>query len=231
MEPIPETMEVIRQLTRYGDTEVATALLRMSREVVAIAPECIGISLTVMAEEMTFTMASTPAEIAELDSLQYLDGGPCVAATGSGATTAFDSPQAMDEEGWQLFAQGTAQHGVRSTLSFPISRHGQVIAGVNLYGATSSTFQGRHDALADVCGAWRPGAVTNADLSFSTREAAARAPEQLQERDAVDVAVGAIAQAHGITTGEAAARLEQAASRAGIPLVQVARAVVPLLIP
>jgi hypothetical protein len=229
VEPIPETMEVIRHLTRYGDTEVATSLLRMSREVVAIAPECIGLSLTVMAEDMTFTMAATTEEIAELDSVQYLDGGPCLQATGRGETTAYDSPEALDEQGWQLFAQATARNGVRSTLSFPISRHGQVIAGVNLYGRSSGTFEGKHDALADVCGAWRAGAVTNADLSFSTMETASRAPEQQRERDDVDVAIGAIAQAHGITTTEAEARLEQAASRAGIPLGQVARAVIPLL--
>jgi len=44
-----------------------------------------------------------------------------------------------------------------------------VIAGVNLYAATPNAFAGREARLADLLGAWAPGAVHNADLSFLLR--------------------------------------------------------------
>lgn len=229
MEPIPETLEAIKELTRYGDTDVAVSLLQMSRAVRESCPQCIGLSLAVVADGLTFTMAATDREIALLDSLQYLDGGPCVAAADTGSSLAYSSTSALSEEGWHLFATATAARGVASTLSLPIIRHGRVVAGVNLYGATRDAFDGRHEKLATACGAWAPGAVTNADLPFATRLAAAEAPRRLRDQDVVDQAVGAIAATQGVHVAVALERLEAAAERANITLASAARAILPLL--
>ena len=64
-------------------------------------------------------------------------------------------------------------NGHGSTLSLPILDDDQVVAGVNLYASTDDAFDGKHVEVARVCRAWAPGAVTNADLAFRTREEAA----------------------------------------------------------
>lgn len=226
MEPTAETLEAIRELTRHGDTEIAVTLLRMSREVKQVCPECVGLSLAVVDDGFTFTVTSTHERVAQLDAVQYLDDGPCVTSASEGSPKEYHADDPVDEERWGLFARATAAAGVLSTLSLPILRHGRVVAGVNLYGATRDAFAKRHEAIADVCGAWAPGAVTDADLSFSTRDAAARTPERLRDRSAIDQAIGLLAAAHGLSAEAAVERLRQAADRAGISEAQAARGVI-----
>ena len=77
---------------------------------------------------------------------------------------------------------------------------GRVVGGVNLYASTPDAFDGHHDEVAEACGAWAEGAVTNADLSFSSRIRASAAPERLRDRGVVDVATGFVAEHQDIDT-------------------------------
>src|SRR5437764_9254489 len=89
LEPVPETRETIEELAKYGDTEAATALLQMSRRVMQIVPEIVGLSLAVLDENLTFTLVASDTNIASLDAVQYLDGGPCIDAPHERETTQF----------------------------------------------------------------------------------------------------------------------------------------------
>ena len=78
------------------------------------------------------------------------------------------------------------------------------------------------------CGAWPGGAVTNADLDFSTRFRAAEAPEQIRTDHDVDQATGALMSRWNTDYDAARDRLRQAAQRAGITDAQMARAILAL---
>lgn len=229
MEPVPETRETIEELAKYGDTEAATALLQMSRRVLEIVPEIVGLSLGVLDENLTFTLVSTSGTVASLDAVQYLDGGPCVDTPHDGETAEFTAAGVLDEDRWQMFQQASAAAGISSTLSLPIMNNDVVLGSVNLYASTSNAFDGHHEALAQACGAWAPGAVKNQDLAFRTRLAAARAPEQMRENNAIDVAIGVIAESQGVTVSVASERLSMAAARAGITEAQAAAAITRIL--
>ncbi len=229
MEPVPETGEVLEDMAQYGDTEIAVTLRRMSSAVSRIAPDCIGLSLAVIAEGLTFTMATTDSVIGDLDSMQYLDGGPCVDAVESGRVHHYVRQGPLDERRWEMFARATAVRGVGSTLSLPVVRSGRVLAGVNLYGATPDTFTGRHEQLAEVCGARAGDVVTNADLAVTTRAEAARAPARLRDQNAVDVATGMLAETRGIDVDTAQAQLKAAAERAQVSLPRAAAVLIAAL--
>ena len=229
MEPVPETMEAFQQLAAYGDTEPAIALLRMGRLVKQLVPECVGLSLGLLEDDLTFTLVATDQEIAALDAVQYLDGGPCVDASHDGHQRRFPSTDSTDEDRWRLFAQASAAAGIAATLSLPIVRRDQVVGSVNIYAATSEAFDGRHEQVAFACGAWAPGAVTNGDLEFRTRLEAARTPQRMRDRNDIDLAIGVISEAQGVDVDAAAVRLAQAAGQAGITEGQAARAVLGLL--
>jgi GAF domain-containing protein len=227
VEPVPETMEAIAELAAYGDTEAAIALLRMGRLARQIVPEVVGLSLGLLEENLTFTLVASDQDIAALDAVQYLDGGPCVdVAHGADPVEYQPDPESMvDEDKWRMFAQATAAAGIASTLSLPIVRHDQVVGSVNLYASTPDAFADRHDQLAAACGAWAPGAVTNGDLAFRTRLEAAKAPQRMRDRNDVDLAIGVIAEAQRVDVDVAAERLRQAAARAGITEAQAARVI------
>jgi GAF domain-containing protein len=228
MEPTPETLESLRELTRFGDDRVARVLWQISSDVQRIVPEIVGISLSLVDEDLTFTMTASAGTAAELDGVQYLAGGPCEETLRTGAPHGYRAGDVVDEERWQLFARATAASGIESTLSLPIVRDGTVVAGVNLYASTSDAFEGRHAELADACGAWAGGAVTNADLDFSTRFRAAETPDRLRAENWLNQAVGALMSHWGIRQVEAQERLRQAAQRAGVSDVQMARAILGL---
>jgi GAF domain-containing protein len=230
LEPIPETLEAIKELNRFGSNDVAVALLRLSREVVEVVPEVVGLSLGVTAGGLTFTAVATDDRIAGLDAVQYLSGGPCVDAAETG------EPQgrrgdALDEVRWAELARAGAALGVAATLSLPIVHDGRVTASVNLYAATADAFDGHHEELARRCGAWAPGAVSNADLAFRSRQAAATTPARLRDNNSIEVAIGLLMETYTISDDAASARLRDAAERAGISEAQAARVIIRAFVP
>lgn len=230
MQPIPATVEALQELTRFGDDSTARTLLRISQSVEEIVTDLSGVSLSLVADNLTFTMVATTPPVVELDAMQYLDGGPSTETLRSGEVHTYRADDIVSEERWHLFARATSAAGVRSTLSLPIVRNGAVVAGVNLYAAAPDSFVGHHQEVADVCGAWAAGVVTNADLDFSTRFRAAEAPDRLRATALVDQAVGTLMSRWDISVDQAEVRLREAARRAGIGDAQMARVVLGLLI-
>ena len=229
MEPIPQTLAAIDELDpAFDDGTLLDQLTRVAERAVSVVPELVGVSVASHEHGVTFTLRATAEEIANLDGVQYLTAGPCVDAFHEGQGIATTGDDLLDEDRWRTFAQATAAAGVRSTLTFPVLDRGQVIGTVNLYAATDDAFTGKHDELARVFGAWAPGAVANADLTFSTRQLAEQAPEQLRQQALLDTAAGIVAVDHDLTVQEAHERLLDAARPAGVPLDSLARTIVEL---
>lgn len=228
VEPIRETLEA------FGEVDVhveGVSLEHQLRTTVARAkmhaPGLVGASLAFREQGLTFTLVATDDEIAALDAIQYVSSGPCVDAIDLGHGIA--TPDGLlSEQRWQDFARASASAGVRSTLTLPVLAGEVVVSTVNLYGAADDSFTDRHEALADVFGAWAPGAVANADLSFATRRVAEQAPTLLRERVAVDTATGILAARRGLSVDEARAQLHDAAQRAGVPVHKLARVLIGL---
>lgn len=229
MEPIPETLEALSELDPHVDGPPLLAQLTSAADRARhVAPGLVGVSIASREHDLTFTLVATDAEIAALDAVQYLTSGPCVDAFASGHGIATSPEGLVNESQWREFASAGAAAGVNSTLTLPIIRTGDVIATVNLYGREANTFEGRHEDLAAVFGAWAPGAVANADMTFSTRTAAEHAPAQLKETAVVDTATGLVAAQRGVTVMDARTQLDDAARRAGIPVAELAEVVIEI---
>lgn len=227
MEPIPETVEAFAEMRTVDGHALLTELRERASLVRALVPDCVGLSLASLAHGVTFTLVATDEEVAALDGIQYLFGGPCVDAEHTDEVMTFERGDAvLDERGWQQFARATAARSVSSTLSLPVLEGERVVGTVNLYAASAAAFAGLHSALAAIFDAWAPGAVTNADLSFSTREVAQQAPQVLRDDAVIHMAVGIIASGSDLSTDEARYALGEAARRAGISEVSLAKTVV-----
>jgi hypothetical protein len=100
-----------------------------------------------------------------------------------------------------------------------------VTGSINLYASRPDAFEGKHAALAQALGASAQGAIADADLSFSTRMEATRAPERYADQNDVDIALAYICISQGVDIAMARERLRGAAARAGITVGQAARAV------
>jgi GAF domain-containing protein len=222
LQPIPQSREAFDWLASYGNHQVEASMARMARLVRGLVPECVALSLTAAHGEFTFTLMADRPGAALLDAMQYLDHGPCEAAVEEGATQA-TSNLATDEGRWQWFAKGEAVVGISSTLSLPVIGDGRVVGSVNLYASTPDAFDGRHDELGLICGAWAGGAVTNADLSFTSRIRASTTHLRLKDRGVVDIATGYVAAYKDVEIGEAVTLIHEASARADVTPADFAR--------
>lgn len=226
LEPIPETIEAADNLDpAVDDGSLLPELMQLASRAHEIVPDLVGVSIARLDRGLTFTLVATAAEIAVLDAVQYLAGGPCVEGAHEDQVLEFE-PDVLHEERWRLFAEVTAAVAVRSTLTLPVLSDGQVSGSVNLYAASRRAFVGHHDQLAEVFGAWAAGAVANADLTFTTRKEAERAPQRVRNEAVIDLATGIAAAQLGVDVETALTRLREAAGLAGISLLQLARDVV-----
>jgi GAF domain-containing protein len=224
MRPVPETAGILRRMRRSG--QEVPDLQELADRVETVVPECVGLSVSYPAEPLTFTLVSSSSPVARMDALQYLAGGPSVSAVSEEMPRDSRAEDVLDEEGWRLFARGEAAQGVASTLSLPVRDCRGVLACVNLYASTPDAFQGHVDELAAACGALAADAVSNADLSFSTRLEAATTAVRLAEQDELDLAVGIVAARMEVSTEAAERLLRQAALRADVALPHLARVVI-----
>jgi len=226
MEPIPETHAALEELERYGDLQLREDLEQLVGRAKDRVPGLLGVSLGMLSQGLMLTYVASDLDVAALDAVQYVDDGPCEEAVRTAEVVQTDVNALLDEDRWRLFAQATAAAGIESTLSLPIRHGGVVTGGVNLYGATPDTFHGHVEELANLFGAWAPGAVANADLSFDTRLEAVQSPGRLKAQAHVDQAIGLLVSARGLDPDAAEERLRSAAARAGVAVFVLARALV-----
>ena len=226
MEPIPETREALRRLARLGDTQLGPELAEAASALRRCVQGLVGFSISVLEQDITFTYLTSAEAPAGLDAVQYLDGGPCEQAVDSGEVVEVVHEDLLHEGQWQLFAQASGPWVWRARSLCPCWTETGWWAASTCTGRRADTFDGRHEELAALFGAWAPGAVTNADLSFDSRIRAARAVDRLEDLAVVDLAVGVLVAAQTIPPSEARHRLDRAAARAGVSVVDVARLLV-----
>ena len=233
LEPLPETREALLSMARWSDRDLTSELVHQGELAEEIVPNLVGLSLALVRDGLTFTIAATPDQLSLLDAIQYAFGGPCVDAALHDATVLSGDSDAglLDEQRWVAFARAGAAHGVMSTLSMPIHADGRVVAGLNLYASTPNAFAGREERLAALLGAWAPGAVHNADLSFSSRLVAREAPRVLHDNTVMDQATGVVVATHAVPQAQAREIIADAARRAGRSELTVARELVRRFLP
>jgi GAF domain-containing protein len=230
VEPIPESIEAMQERDPViEDDHLLERLQEISSDVQALVPDCIGLSVALLEDGLIVTLVATAAEIAVLDALQYLGDGPCIEAVREGAVVELNDADLLDEESWRIFALASAASSVASTLTLPILHGSEVVGSVNLYAASGHAFTGVHEQLAELFGGWAPGAIENADLSFSTRLHAEQEPARLRSRARIDTAVGILAAYADLSPESARTRLEESAARAGVSLSRIAQAVITLV--
>ncbi|MFW5469497.1 hypothetical protein ACOCJ4_05560 [Knoellia sp. CPCC 206435] len=226
LEPLPETLEALNAIDRRSDTDLTGQLRRQAELLEDVVPNLVGLSLALLSDGVTFTLAATHEHIALLDGIQYALGGPCVDAALDGSTVwgGDDDAGLLDEQRWAHFARASAARGVLSTLSLAIHDvEDRVVGGVNLYAATPNAFAGKEKPVAHIVGAWAEGAIHNADLTFSTAAAARRAPRVLEDMQVLDQATGVVVVERGVDKEQARRIIADAAYRAGQDQLAVAR--------
>ena len=218
MELLPQSREALDEYVTPTIDDVEGLLRVIEGWAVRAVPECVALSVTLLDEDLTFTLVDTEAG----GEGRTPTGGDVPASGGS-------ADHALDERGWADMARERAFDGIASTVCLPVVEQGRAVLNIDLYASTAHAFHDRIEGLVAALGAWQAGAVTNADLGFETLRRAEAAPERLREQRLVDVAVGLVAARMGVTTDAALVLLRNAAEAAEVTETQAARVALALL--
>jgi GAF domain-containing protein len=214
VELLPQSREALDEYVAPSIDDVEALLRVIEGWAVRAVPECVALSVTLLDEDLTFTLVDTAAGVDGSRAPTTQAGGP--------HRTGPEPDYALDEGEWADMARERAFGGIASTVCLPVVEEGRAVLNIDLYASTAHAFHDRIEDLVAALGAWQAGAVTNADLGFDTLRRAEAAPERLREQRLVDVAVGLITASVGVTTDDAEVLLRQAAEQAGILEAQAA---------
>lgn len=217
MELLPESREALDEYVTPSVDDVEGLLRVIEGWAVRTVPDCVALSVTLLDEDLTFTLVEDPSSVGE-----RVPPAPAGAPTDLARALVVEDDGTLDESGWAEMARERAFAGIESTVCLPVVEHGRAVLNIDLYASTAHAFRGRLDDLVEALGAWQAGAVTNADLGFESLKRAEAAPGRLREQRLVDVAVGLVAARAGVTTDDALALLRLAADRAGTSQTQAA---------
>jgi GAF domain-containing protein len=212
MELLPQSREALDEYVTASIDDMEGLLRVIEGWAVRSVPECVALSVTLLDEDLTFTLVDREATDAPRHD-ETRDAGP-------GPPSGEVHP--LDELDWADTARERAFGAIASTVCLPVVEHGRAVLNIDLYASTAYAFRDRIEGLVEALGAWQAGAVTNADLGFETLRRAERAPERLREQRLVDVAVGLVAARMAVTTDMGAVMLQEAADRAGVSLSEAA---------
>jgi hypothetical protein len=214
-----------RALTTAPTTPTDDRFLEGIRE---LLPESTGVSVARIEDGHPYTALSSDEQVAALDAVQYIAGGPCVAAAGRGTPVRGLSADLSAQGPWRLFGRAASAVGIVETRSVPLAVEGRTVGTLNLY-TTADDALGDWDAALEVGpdGISAPRAIR--ETSFTGRLGAALSPERLRDQNEVDWAVGLLSGLLGIDPADAGDRLRTAALRAGLDESSTARALNGLL--
>src|SRR3954453_10575171 len=177
MQPLPEVRAELDRLSALlGEgMDVASYLDSVAKTAEAVVPACVGVSITLIIDGDPFTVTATTPLASAMDAAQDVDGGPCVHAITVDERGEVDD--LLSEQRWHIFTQAARDHGARATLSFPIrDMDGLVAGGMNIYSGQPDGFADLGRMMEVAFGADLSEVVSNADLSFATRELARDLP-------------------------------------------------------
>jgi len=181
--------------------------------------------VTLLRDGRPTTAVFTDTTSPEIDSAQYETGvGPCLDAWRHQRVFRIEST--ADDEQWPAFSQACLEHGVESTISFPLGVRGNGIGALNLYSKAPSAFSDEDEQIGMLFAEQASVALTNAQLYDSAYRLTQQLQEALTSRAVIDQAKGILMAQHGVGPDEAFNVLRTTSQRENRKLRDIAQELV-----
>jgi GAF domain-containing protein len=181
--------------------------------------------ITMLVDGVPSTGVFTDSEAPEIDKAQYeSEQGPCLDAFRNQSVYRIESTAA--DTRWPEFARTAADHGIKSTLSLPITARDESLGALNLYSRTEAAF---HDADVERMTTFATHSafvLTNAQVYWDARHLNENLNQAMQSRATIDHAVGIVMATGGKNSQQAFQVLVKASQRQNRKLREIATEIV-----
>jgi GAF domain-containing protein len=216
----------LRALSQFfvKDGTLGDTLLRVSEMACGVTPaKYAGITLLVEGKPRTGVFTSTEAP--EIDEAQYETGeGPCLDAFRH--QRIFRVESTTQETRWPAFCALAAAHGIGSTMSVPLSVHGESLGALNLYAEAPRAFGDQDEETVQIFADQAAIALANAQVYWDARQLSENLTQAIKSRETIDHAVGILMANGGLTPQDAFQMLVRASQRENRKLRDVAEEIV-----
>jgi GAF domain-containing protein len=227
---MPDDQEAIRQSLRalsqffVKDGTLGDTLFRVSEMACDVTPAKYA-GITMLVEGSPRTGVFTSAEAPEIDEAQYDTGeGPCLDAFRQQRVFRIEST--ADDDRWPAFCALAAAHGIRSTISVPLTVHRESLGALNLYAENTGAFTKAHEETVQVFADQAAIALANAQVYWDARHLSENLTQAIKSRETIDHAVGILMATGGLTPQDAFQLLVRASQRENRKLRDVAEEIV-----
>lgn len=219
--------ESLAELSRFfvGDSTVRETLTRMSELTQRAVPSAEFVGITMLVEGRQRTAVYTDEEAPEIDQAQYASGeGPCLAAFEESQITRIEDTLVPGE--WSEFRRVAADHGIRSTISFPLMVDKRSVGAMNLYSRQPHGFDHEASRVGEQFAAQAAVVLANTQAYWDAHELNQRLTEAMQHRAGIEQAKGILMAAQGVSDVDAFDLLVRASQRENVKLRDIARRIV-----
>jgi len=205
------------QALLLGTETIQEFLTELAGLAVLAVGEGLSCGITLQPNGRPLTVASTDALAAQVDEVQYgLDQGPCLHALRTGTLVSIQD--LASDQRWAAYAATALQHGIRSSLSLPLSSGSDTLGAFNLYSLVAGSFgqaaTRRAERFAQNASGALAIAVRLADHIALTDQLRA----SLASRSVIDQAIGVLMGQRQITATAAFAILRRTSQNRNIKL-------------
>jgi GAF domain-containing protein len=181
--------------------------------------------VTLLRDGKPSTTVYTDPTSPQIDSAQYETGiGPCLEAFRQQRVFRVDST--AEDEQFPAFSQAAAEHGIQSTISFPLAVRGNGIGALNLYSKQLGAFSADAEKVGMVFADQASVALANAQLYASAYRMTQQLQEALTSRAVIDQAKGILMGQHRVGADEAFDILRTTSQRENRKLRELAQEMV-----
>lgn len=175
-----------------GAPAVGEFLDRLARSAAASWSTFAGCGITARPDGRTLTVASSGRLAMAADEVQYGEGdGPCLQALATGEEVSV--PDYAREERWPAFCDYARTHGVRSSLSLPLTGEETVLGAINFYSDQPEAFTDAEAYTRAVAFTAQGSAVLAVVLHQAEQVAlTGQLREALRSRSVIDQAIGVV---------------------------------------
>ena len=223
----PTLTESLAALTEFfvGDGTLEETLTRVSDLTVEAVPsaDVVGITMPLEGHKRTafYTDETSPA----VDQAQYDTGdGPCLEAFRDQRVVAVESTK--EDGDWPAFRRTAVEHGIFSTLSFPLVAAKRSVGAMNLYARRERAFDDADVERGRLFASQAAIVLANAQAYWDARDLSTQLGEALANRAVIEQAKGILIAAQGCDEDEAFQVLAKASQRENVKLRLVARRIV-----
>jgi GAF domain-containing protein len=186
-------LDALRALANYlvADAPVGDTLHRVAEITTDALPAAAMAGIAMLGEDgQPTTSVSTDPESPEIDQAQYGSGkGPCLDAWRQGRTIRVeDMERAFDD--YPEFARAALDHGVRSTISFPMLAGDDSVGALNLYAREERAFDDDDQALGEELAKAAGSVLANASAYWAAYDLGEGLSQAMHSRAVIEQAKG-----------------------------------------